>query len=82
MYLNAFIDYLQLERKFSAHTVLAYQKDLEAFFRFVKEFYEVEDPKMISYTFVRSWIAQLTEAGVSHRSINRKISSLKASRSF
>ncbi|MEC8883806.1 MAG: tyrosine-type recombinase/integrase [Bacteroidota bacterium] len=78
MYLNAFIDYLELERKYSAHTVLAYQKDLEAFFRFVKELYEVEDPKMISYTFVRSWIAQLAEAGVSHRSINRKISSLKA----
>lgn len=78
MYLNAFIDYLELERKYSAHTVLAYQKDLEAFFCFVKELYEVEDPKMISYTFVRSWIAQLAEAGVSHRSINRKISSLKA----
>ena len=78
MYFSAFINYLELERKYSKHTVLAYQKDLEAFFLFLNEHYAVEDPKEVIYVYVRAWIVHLTDLGVSHRSINRKISSLKA----
>ncbi|MDT0686808.1 tyrosine-type recombinase/integrase [Autumnicola psychrophila] len=73
-----FFDYLQLEKNFSAHTVKAYKKDLELFSEFVLAEYEEEDISGVSYQEIRSWIVQLVDSGISNRSINRKISSLKA----
>jgi len=80
-----FIDYLQLEKKYSVHTVLAYQNDLEGFHEFVKEGYAHSDLttgkseiKMVNYGVIRSWIVFLVDSGISNRSINRKISSLKS----
>jgi len=78
MSLDSFIAYLNLEKKYSAHTVLAYQKDVESFFDFVKAEYEINALKEVSYTIVRSWIVLLVEDGVSNNSINRKVASLKA----
>ncbi|MDT0648259.1 tyrosine-type recombinase/integrase [Zunongwangia sp. F260] len=73
-----FIDYLQLEKNYSAHTVTAYKKDLKSFSEFVLAEYEEEDISGVSYQEIRSWIVQLVDSGISNRSINRKISSLKA----
>ena len=78
MSLESFIAYLNLEKKYSAHTVLAYQKDVEAFFDFAKAEYEINALEEVSYTIVRSWIVLLVDEGVSNNSINRKVASLKA----
>lgn len=78
MSIKSFVAYLNLEKKYSAHTVLAYQKDVEAFFAFAKAEYEISTLEGVSYTIVRSWIVVLVDQGVSNSSINRKVASLKA----
>ncbi|KAA3624827.1 MAG: integrase, partial [Flavobacterium sp.] len=75
---SSFTDYLQLEKNYSAHTVTAYLKDLRFFTEFSKENYDIEDIGEVSYSIIRSWIVHLVEQGISNRSINRKVSSLKA----
>ena len=77
MSFHAFTDYLQLEKKYSAHTVTAYLKDLEDFQKFASEEYKYSEIVNVNYSIVRSWIISLVDSGVSNRSVNRKISSLK-----
>lgn len=72
-----FIDYLTLEKKYSPHTILAYKKDLESFLSFASEGYDYEAIKDVNYSIIRSWIISLVDAGISNRSVNRKVSSLK-----
>ena len=73
-----FIDYLQYEKKYSPHTILAYEKDLDSFLGFASEGYDYSEIKTINYAIIRSWIVSLVADGISNRSINRKISSLKS----
>ncbi|APG60067.1 tyrosine-type recombinase/integrase [Christiangramia salexigens] len=75
---SAFLDYLQLEKKYSSHTITAYSADLNAFKKFIYDSFGQEDLLSVNYSQVRSWIVQLSEAGINNRSINRKLSSLKA----
>ncbi len=74
----AFLEYLVLERKYSAHTVTAYKNDISSFFEFCNKEYETENLKDINYSQIRSWIVKLVDEGISNNSVNRKISSLKS----
>ncbi|WP_025743951.1 tyrosine-type recombinase/integrase [Aquimarina pacifica] len=78
MFIPAFLDYLLLEKKYSQHTLIAYNADLESFFQFYKKEYGVENLLDTNYGQIRSWIVRLVDEGVSNRTINRKVSSLKA----
>lgn len=77
MSFSAFSDYLQLEKKYSPHTVMAYLKDLQDFQHFALEEYQYLDIVDVNYAVIRSWIVSLVDAGISNRSVNRKVSSLK-----
>ncbi|KSA11737.1 tyrosine-type recombinase/integrase [Maribacter dokdonensis] len=78
MYLSQFISYLTLEKKYSAHTVKAYQNDVLEFKSFCGANYEIEDIDTVEYVLIRHWIVELSEKQNDNRTINRKISSLKA----
>lgn len=78
MSLSAFISYLELEKNYSKNTILAYQKDIESFAGFCKEHHDSVNLEDVSYPLIRSWIVDLSDQGVSNRTINRKISSLQA----
>ena len=78
MPLAPFIDYLRLEKNYSHHTILAYERDIEEFSAFAKANYQQENLADIHYTQIRSWIVELVENGITNRTINRKVSSLKA----
>ena len=78
MVLKGFVDYLLLEKKYSIHTVKAYEKDLVAFAEFCKVEFQVANIDKVHYSMIRSWIVSLSESGITNRSINRKIASLKA----
>lgn len=76
--IQPFINYLKFEKRYSAHTIQAYEADLLSFFDFI----DVEMGGMvlreISPPVIRSWLASLKEGGLSSRSVNRKISSLRS----
>ncbi len=75
---NKFINYLSSEKRFSEHTVISYSTDLTQFLNFINvEFKISTQVSGISFQIVRSWITSLLEKGVSPRSVNRKISTLK-----
>ncbi len=75
--INNFIEYLKFEKKYSAHTCLSYQNDLNQFSDFVQTQYEFDSILGVKSSFVRSWIAELSANKLANRSISRKISSLK-----
>ena len=76
--LQAFTDYLQLQKNYSLHTVKAYVSDLQEFDLFNKENFEQDSIDAVVYSQIRSWIVSLVDAGISSSSVNRKISSLKS----
>jgi len=78
MSLQAFVDYLSHEKNYSAHTVNAYQNDIESFSDFCLDEHEVSNLDSINYSIIRSWVVELVDEQISNRSINRKIASLKA----
>lgn len=77
MYLSDFKNFIESEKKYSKHTVSAYVNDLEEFNKFLN-IHRVKLNEKLNYSFVRQWIVELSENGLSSRSINRKISSLKS----
>lgn len=73
-----FIAYLELEKNYSRHTIVAYEKDLIEFLSFYVANFGEKDLNQVQYVVIRSWIVTLSEDGLSNRTINRKIASLKA----
>jgi len=76
--LQSFLDYLQFEKRYSPHTLLSYQNDLEQFFAYLTSQFDAPPVAEIKAMFIRSWLAELKEEGISSKTINRKISSLKS----
>ena len=76
--LLSFRDYLQLEKKYSPHTVNAYLNDINFFESFNKNQFDQENIDQVNYNQIRSWIVSLVDDGISNVSINRKMQSLKA----
>ena len=76
--LNAFQNYLQLEKKYSPHTILAYINDLNFFQEFIKTNFDQTNLEQVNYSLIRSWIVTMVDNEISNSSVNRKIQSLKA----
>ena len=75
---QSYLDYLRYEKRYSQHTLISYQTDLEDFFNWLKEQYGHTPLKEINHSTVRGWLADLKERSLSAKSINRKISSLRS----
>ncbi|HRA72970.1 MAG TPA: tyrosine-type recombinase/integrase [Flavobacterium sp.] len=75
---EAFRDYLQLEKKYSPHTVNAYLNDINFFESFNKNQFDQENIDCANYNQIRSWIVSLVDDNISNVSVNRKMQSLKA----
>lgn len=74
-----FIDYLRYEKRASMHTVHAYQNDLSQFFQFCQEHLAIPSLDVVTGSDIRTWIISLLEdEGLSVRSVNRKISAIRA----
>lgn len=75
--IDTFLEYLQLEKKYSIHTITAYRNDLISFKDFCELEYEQSSLIKIGYNQIRAWMVSLVDQNISNRSINRKMSSLK-----
>ena len=78
MFVNKFIKYIESERRLSKHTVTSYKTDLNQFFSYINDFSMTQSVDEISFKIIRNWITYLFESGITSRTINRKISSLKS----
>lgn len=76
--IKPFQDYLQLEKNYSQHTVVAYINDLNFFESFLSNEFDDNNLIAVNYNQIRSWIVSLSDDGISNSSINRKIASLKS----
>src|SRR5205085_406924 len=76
--IQPFINYLKFEKRYSKHTVISYQTDLISFFDYLIVQYGDIPLAQLSHIYIRSWLASLKEEGITAKSINRKISSLKS----
>ena len=77
-YIDTFRRYLEFEKRYSPHTVEAYVSDVADCLQFTSSVYETENPELVRHTHIRSWMVQLLESGLSPRSVNRKLSSVRA----
>ncbi len=73
-----FIDYLKFEKRYSKHTLISYETDLNQFFSFIEAQYQLANLKELNTSMIRTWLASLKEAELESKSINRKISTLKS----
>ena len=76
--IDCFSDYLQLEKKYSPHTITAYINDVASFQVFLDENFDSEKLENVNYSLIRSWIVAMVDNEISNSSVNRKMQSLKA----
>ena len=75
--IDRFLSYIQAERRYSALTVKSYCRDLERFESYMGKEYELSDLTLVSTPMVKTFLVSLKDVGLSNRSINRMISTLK-----
>ncbi len=75
---DTFFKYLQFEKRYSSHTLVSYQNDLDQFLQYLSEQYQTTDLLKAEHRHIRSWIVNLMQEGVKPRSINRKIIALRS----
>ncbi|MCA6361900.1 MAG: tyrosine-type recombinase/integrase [Bacteroidetes bacterium] len=75
--MSRFIDYLAFEKRFSPHTQTAYRADLIQLRDYLVVTYDNILPEEANYQLIRSWIVELMNQGISARSVNRKITTLR-----
>jgi len=84
MHKERFLKYIEYQKKYSSHTVNSYAADLNNFYIFCidNEFIKSEDEIISDFKNIRQWIAFLSSRGISARTINRKLSTLKSFYNF
>ena len=73
---KSFLQYLALERRFSPHTVAAYQNDLRNFTSYISEKQCLTSVNEVRHLHIRAWAAAQMQDGLSARSVNRRLSCL------
>ncbi len=76
-FIDRFIDYLHSNRRYSQHTLTAYRADLYQLKEYLETQYEIQYFEKTSFIHLRSYIVYLKSQSITHKTINRKISSIK-----
>jgi integrase/recombinase XerC len=76
MVLERFYNYLQYEKRYSKHTLIAYQNDLQQYSQFLTSL-QINIIEANHHS-IRSWMVSLMDDEIDPRSINRKISALRS----
>ncbi|MCE1198686.1 MAG: tyrosine-type recombinase/integrase [Marinilabiliales bacterium] len=76
--LENFLSFLKYEKRYSEHTVTAYEKDLDQFIRFGSEMVGDFCLETTDHHLIRQWVISLLDDGISVISVKRKLSSLRS----
>ncbi len=76
--IQKYLSYLRYEKNYSLHTEISYSKDLSQFEEYLGQSFEGVALIDADADIVRQWMASLVESGMTARSVNRKLSSLKS----
>ena len=74
---ESFLQYLQIEKRYSPHTIRSYQNDLDQFFSYLSVNDMPSHPGEITAHHIRAWIVSLMDSGIKPVSVHRKISCLR-----
>lgn len=74
-YINKYLEYLKIERKYSDKTILSYSDDLIEYNEFIKN--NFKDILNIDDKLTTSYLKYLYERGINKNSISRKLSSIR-----
>jgi integrase/recombinase XerC len=77
-HLEQFLNFLKYEKRYSEHTVTAYEKDLDQFILFGNEMVEDFLLVEVDHHLIRQWIISLLDQGMTVISVKRKISTLRS----
>ena len=72
------MEYLRYEKNYSSHTEISYFNDLRQFRTFLEQDWSEVSWEQVDSVMVRQWLASLMESKQSSKSVNRKLSALKA----
>jgi len=64
MNIQSFLQYIRFEKRFSSHTVKAYQSDLDQFSAYLKSAYEVVESSEVIHPMIRSFKFQLRKEAI------------------
>ena len=73
-YIEKFVRYLEIEKNYSAHTVINYKLDLQGFNKFIAG----TDLEKIDYLDLRKYLAVLKEKNFRNRTVGRRLSALRS----
>ena len=76
--IERFLEYIEVEKRYSPHTVTSYRKDLSDFSTFLLKTESHQDFAVVDKKIIRNFMVDLSESQISKRSINRKLSSLRS----
>ncbi len=76
--LQLFLHHLERERRYSKHTITAYENDINHFIAFIEHFHPDAELREINRQIIRDWLVEMVDDELSARSIARRLSSLKS----
>ncbi|MDO9340215.1 MAG: tyrosine-type recombinase/integrase [Bacteroidales bacterium] len=74
---ESFLQYLQIEKRYSPHTVRSYLNDLDQFYSFLLSQGLPDDPAAVTSHDIRAWIVSMLDNNYTTVSVHRKISCLR-----
>jgi len=85
MFITRFIQHIKFEKRYSPHTVSAYQSDLDQFISYLNNPEhadpapepEIIHPSQVTHHLIRNWMVEMMNHDLTARSINRKIATLR-----
>lgn len=75
--IDSFLKYLELEKRYSVHTLTSYKKDLNDFLTYLNSVYGMPIEK-IDLIHARSYMVTLIENNLARSTVSRKISAIKS----
>lgn len=77
---RTYLEYLERERNYSAHTISSYDNDLTQFHDFLLRHFKTKNVNLnlVDHTTIRFFLGDLREQGLSARTVARKLAALRS----